>query len=913
MPFSQASHRLATVMFTDIVGYSRMMNEDQSATLEFLKRHNKILDSALKRHRGRLVKTIGDAYMAEFASPQAAMDCATAIQRQLEEAEGGRRFVRIGLHAGEIVDKKGDIFGETVNIAARLEPLAPHGGICISQATFEQLKPPRGCIIESAGPQALKNISQKVTLWRVFPTPASHSKVLDDRSRLRRRRIGRGLLGATLLSGLAVFGWRSRPAFDEFLEMRHWRKISETRFTSEKDRARWHRVLESDVNFDGGARLHHERPYSSLDSFPAQPFTVKIRFRSADPREKCVLTLMQSEQFLDTVKKRPDGSVMPWVQWDGVVAEAELYQRQVQLVTALVSNDLATHSMAGMDWLGLGTWHQLEARFDKDLYSVKVDGGKALISYVRKMGKGLPLKLGLGGENVVVESVALYGRKIDQTLDLASAANSLSFERRDAEAQMLYEVLARISSNDTDRSSYLLKSGDLYAQSGNTPAAAARHAALLAIPGSNIYKGYYQAALAEDAFILAFKASGLSHTAEAAQLARKSAQYSRRFLAENPGHPREPKGHFWLMRLDAELLGDAEGAGREARTLIQMHDPISSGKALDMLMKKILTPDQAVSDETLRYLQALAADGELPKWFLEDVKRCELSVLALRGDYGGYGRLLWRSELNDELGDSAERVFKELRALSWKPEFRIQMDAWAGPLEADPGKAAQFYRSVLRSSGIDVSRPIQDFRQDSPISGRAAEFFARNLQIRGASARPEAARAVFKPDPALNNFRSIADPFKSLAAGKGGILTGAFDSGHWYGVQLFLAPNPAPAKAGPVANLSGFEALKVRLRLTRGMHWTLMLSESGDGPSDAASFKGVDGADGEQYVFPGQMASGDWEDVTVHFSDLMPQLWWGNQRGNRTLDLQAIGGIVIGIGQKQGSGELSIDSIVAVP
>ena len=901
-------------MFTDIVGYSRMMNEDQAGTLAFLKRHNQLLDKALRRYKGRLIKTIGDAYMVEFATPQAAVDCAVAIQRGLEEAEDGKRRVRIGLHAGEVVDKKGDIFGETVNIAARLEPLAPHGGLCISQKTIEQLELPKGCITEDAGPTALKNISQTIPLIRVFPTRASHVKVLQHRRRLAQRRWFKRIAAAGAMLALAWLGWRSRPAMAEAWEMRHWKPQDHLGFDTPQQRARWSESHSTTTEYSRDGLVPGRVVTYGLEAYPAQPFTVKVGFRVLDPGNRASLEFDLADRFVETTRGAADGAQVPASNWRGLGLQVEIKGHEAELVTAEIdAPKFKLLQESDSDMPRPQGWHELTVRFDKELWSVAVDDGKALVSYVPPPTRGKPFRIGFTGWNMVVRSVDVYGRKIDQDLDLASAANTLSMEHRDADAQVLYDVLARVADNDTDKGRFLLRSGDLYAQSGDREAAQRKYDALLALPHSNIYKGYYELSQAERGFERARAAGALSGSAEALPVARLAAALLRRFIDENPGHSRENYALFMLAQLDAGALHDASAAEVETRLLIGRRDPNYSGPALTLLLKSILTPQRLAADETLDYLRSLEKGGGLPLWYLEDLRSSHLTVLAARGDYAAYGRLLWDSVVGDVFGNGSLRsVFKELRELSWTTRFREQMDDWTAALEADPAQAIQFYKYFLRNLGLDLCWPIQNFRQDSPITGHAAEYLARGLDYRRGTQPPAESLTVFKPDAKGKNFSAVGTLFSSLTVDTVGHLNGSFETGNWYGTELVLLPGGLPLKKDGSCDLRGYDALRLRLRLDQGMRWALALAESGVASPNSASHDGLDGADGEQYVFPFQTASGAWEDVTIHFSDLQPKLWWGNQAGNRVLDLQSVNSINILLPQKQGKGHLSIERVEAI-
>ena len=131
------TRKLAVIMFTDMVGYSKKVGENEDEALKLLAEHNAILRPQIEAHNGHVIKTIGDAFMADFDSAANAVHCAAEIQRQLAqrnaEAEGQSIDVRIGIHVGDVIYREGDVFGDGVNIASRIEPLADGGQVFVSR------------------------------------------------------------------------------------------------------------------------------------------------------------------------------------------------------------------------------------------------------------------------------------------------------------------------------------------------------------------------------------------------------------------------------------------------------------------------------------------------------------------------------------------------------------------------------------------------------------------------------------------------------------------------------------------------------------------------------------------------------------------------------------------------------------
>lgn len=166
--------RLAAILFSDIKGYSRQMDADEAGMLARLEVHDALFRDHIARQGGRVIKTVGDAFMVEFGSAVAAVKCGLEVQRALaqhNEAHADEQpiLVRIGIHVGDVVVRDDDLFGETVNVAARLEPLAAPGGLCISQPVYDQVRRKVHAAGECLGPQELKNIAEPVVLYTIAP------------------------------------------------------------------------------------------------------------------------------------------------------------------------------------------------------------------------------------------------------------------------------------------------------------------------------------------------------------------------------------------------------------------------------------------------------------------------------------------------------------------------------------------------------------------------------------------------------------------------------------------------------------------------------------------------------------------------------------------------------------------------
>ena len=166
------NRRLAAILAADVVGYSGMVAGDEAGTLAALKRHRAIVfDPAVAQHNGRIVKLIGDGTLVEFGSVVDAVNCALAIQRAVvADAPAGPRIVlRIGVNLGDIIVDGDDIYGDGVNVAARLEPLAEPGGVCVSHIVYESIGGRVEMPFKDGGEVHLKNIGRPIRIWKWHP------------------------------------------------------------------------------------------------------------------------------------------------------------------------------------------------------------------------------------------------------------------------------------------------------------------------------------------------------------------------------------------------------------------------------------------------------------------------------------------------------------------------------------------------------------------------------------------------------------------------------------------------------------------------------------------------------------------------------------------------------------------------
>ncbi len=173
--------RLAAILAADVVGYSRLMEADEEATLATLNAYREVIDRLVADHHGRVFGSAGDSVIAEFASPVEAVRCAAEIQQEIETRnanlpEDRRMRFRIGVNLGDVMAEGGNLFGDGVNVAARLEGLAKAGGVCVSGTVFDHVRNKVGLEFEDLGQRQVKNISEPLRVYRVAAGTAEEDR-----------------------------------------------------------------------------------------------------------------------------------------------------------------------------------------------------------------------------------------------------------------------------------------------------------------------------------------------------------------------------------------------------------------------------------------------------------------------------------------------------------------------------------------------------------------------------------------------------------------------------------------------------------------------------------------------------------------------------------------------------------------
>jgi adenylate cyclase len=195
MPTEGSKRKLVAILSADAKGYSRLMGEDEKATVETIKKYREVMREFIQQNSGRVVDSPGDNLLAEFSSVIDAVECAVKIQEELKHRneklpENKKMEFRIGIHHGDVIEDEGTIYGDGVIVATRIQELADGGGICISRTSFDSVKNKLDLGYKYIGEQSVKNISEPVRIYKVLTESEYAGKIIGEKSRIKNLRIG---------------------------------------------------------------------------------------------------------------------------------------------------------------------------------------------------------------------------------------------------------------------------------------------------------------------------------------------------------------------------------------------------------------------------------------------------------------------------------------------------------------------------------------------------------------------------------------------------------------------------------------------------------------------------------------------------------------------------------------------------
>jgi adenylate cyclase len=213
MTAQDVKRKLAAILSADVKGYSRLMGEDEKGTVRTLNAYKEVMTGLIQHHHGRVVDATGDNLMAEFASVVDAVECAVEIQKELKTRnadfpENRRMEFRIGINLGDVIEEEGRIYGDGVNIAARIESLSEAGGVCISGSAFDFVGKRLPLGYEYLGVHTVKNIEKPVRVYRVMMEPEAAGKVIGEKKPRQWQRATIGLVIGVIVVVAVVVIWK---------------------------------------------------------------------------------------------------------------------------------------------------------------------------------------------------------------------------------------------------------------------------------------------------------------------------------------------------------------------------------------------------------------------------------------------------------------------------------------------------------------------------------------------------------------------------------------------------------------------------------------------------------------------------------------------------------------------------------
>ena len=866
VPEKTKQRKLAAVMFTDIVGYSRMMNQDEAGTWQILDVHNAIIRKQVEIQQGRVIKTIGDSFMVDFPSVVDAVHCAVEVQKSLHArnqslSKAHHRFIRIGIHLGDVVISEQDIFGEGVNIAARLEPLSPYGGICVSREVVTHLKNQAGLQIIPRGIQNLKNISHPVEVFQVF-SPGMEPSAGKRFHRARHWAwkwswAAAGVASLALLLSLPVWrDWREQSRWQPWLheEVSDWPAFQR----------RWGSAIPY-FGPEGGAMALAKR-------VAIQAFKIRIEYRFTGEEGRVVLAA-DPRPFDESRPLSPNGL---FAEFKYEAGEKRGLQRTLSPGLGGPDEDLrSTRGGPGKThWRSLAyEGGRLVQRSDADSYLDRLLGRPASQTWVRRAPQEGFFHLAVGGRNLQVEKVEVSFMAPGENEDLASRADTYALDGRANLALDLYADLFANSADPEEQASWLYKRALLHLALGQTTQATNLNQRILVDYPQNVFSGFARMDLGRLDL-------GSAAAQKSEKTARKKAEraqgYFNGLIKRQPDHPEAERAR-WLMLVNASAAGaDPEKSLQLAEELLKEGGPYA-GRTLRNLENRSLGKNIA------GLLENLLVENEL------EGKQRELAASML-------SRFFASTRQIDKLADRVAEAFEEgefsqagrqgvLR--SWIHVEKEGLEAahssklWER-LAGDKDDLVLFSRAYLVLDG-------------EVLKEKAQETVAAAVVIRQAKASND--------DPKQRDFFDWLHGQARLLGDTAGVtLTPRAEGGVKLefiegkeGAQptlLRLEPGVGPysssSKGSHSVDVRIFEKLRFKMRASRGLKVTVLAAEPGPG--------------GERFVLGTRSGTGKWQRHDATLAKAWPDL--GGPDGDLELDLKHLAALELRLEVPRQGGQL---------
>ena len=308
--------KLAAILATDAVGYSRLMAADEEGTMKILSAHRAVIDGIIEFHEGRIVGTAGDSVLAEFGSPVEAVRCAVEIQDALKTRNDSlpdtkKLLFRIGVNLGDVMEKGADLLGDGVNIAARLETIAEPGGICVSSSVYDQIAGKLDLGFVNIGTQSLKNIQRPIQVYRVergglrAPAPATPAPKPALRQTLGAW--AAGVLASVLVAAALAWYFDLLPGMRAAERAKVEAEFARARAEAEEARRR----AETDAAVAADARRAQEEKRAAESRARADADLARVRAEAETTRRKAAAELAAAAEARRAAEASARASAAP--------------------------------------------------------------------------------------------------------------------------------------------------------------------------------------------------------------------------------------------------------------------------------------------------------------------------------------------------------------------------------------------------------------------------------------------------------------------------------------------------------------------------------------------------------------------------------------------------------------------------
>jgi hypothetical protein len=676
--------------------------------------------------------------------------------------------------------------------------------------------------------------------------------------------------------------WRAQRAEDA-----RWKPWVDEKFDEGEDahRLRWDNLVRL---MDDGFLALKAWPHAMLASIPRQAFRAELKLRPSNLPAWAELGVADTVEYFKS-PLAPAGFDLPRARFSGLVGRLDLAEdgwATLSVLQRALDGRVIAQSSLGVAVPRRGHLTlKLSREGDRLRLQLGDDKVETLVLEPQR-NEGLEQRLCIAGEGVLAERLKAQTLHAPGDLSMVAQAEIFELKDRPQDAAPMYSDLARMTEGE-DRARWELREGHALLKAAMRSGADEILAQMLADAPQGFHAGYARLALAESL-------AGQGKDGWQALL--------QELYQKQPEHPAAGAA----MVLHAKLLaqaGQSAPALELAKSVLSQGDAAAALQALDLLSQP---PFALTPVEQLNLLRARSHNGGAPALLAAQLARRKAALEASLGFVPGLVTTLQGSlglprpdrEALYELADGVLRSRKSVDAQALWDELGLK-----------PGDGDRLLRDWLALEGYGW------YRHDPLGSGRPAYQVAMAELLRKHRSLPDfpAPKTPRRPfvDPKAKaqptSYGELAQkaPFFDPEDG----LCLLFQSGTYWGCGISIPASQAPLLKGGAMDLSGYKYLNAEVRAPKGLEYYFSLSESGVAAPEFDDFSGENGADGEQYLFDGRVANGEWQAVKLPLAEAAPAFNWGDPHGNQRLDLQAVNKLDLAIPGKNGAGRISVRKI----